>query len=277
MPVPAQTPHLVNNVWIVFIKDSAFSMVYDVYLRNFDVNDRQRKEYSVLWFRQMWKKLNDLAGTTHPLTLSIEDIENSYNPSRPLYGKLQFEAKIIYSRNDGKYYHILVVDSFNYTLPYTDYYGGKRVIIENKQYNTMKNTRNKVRLTESQLHNVIKESVRKMLNELGHVHISDGYDQDGFDKNGYDKDGYDREGWNRDGMHLDGYSRAEYDAMTQEHDQLAQRLREPSINLLKQINSYITLIRDFKNEEEGTIFRYLFESVAETSDVLSDCISYLSK
>lgn len=168
MPIPAQTPHLVNNAWIVFIKDSAFSMIYDIYLRNFDVNDRQRKEYSVLWFRQMWKKLNDLAGTTHPLALSIEDIDNSYNPSRPLYGKLQFEPKIIYSMNDGKYYHILVVDSFNYTLPYTDYYGGKRVIIENKRNNTntMKNTLNRVRLTESQLHNVIKESVRQVLSEM---------------------------------------------------------------------------------------------------------------
>jgi len=39
-------------------------------------------------------------------------------------------------------------------------------IIENKQYNTMKNTRNKVRLTESQLHQVIKESVKKVLSEL---------------------------------------------------------------------------------------------------------------
>ena len=39
-------------------------------------------------------------------------------------------------------------------------------IIENKLYNTMKNTRNKVRLTESQLHNVIKESVKQVLSEL---------------------------------------------------------------------------------------------------------------
>lgn len=30
----------------------------------------------------------------------------------------------------------------------------------------MKNTRNKVRLTESQLHNVIKESVKQVLSEL---------------------------------------------------------------------------------------------------------------
>lgn len=42
----------------------------------------------------------------------------------------------------------------------------KSKIIENKLYNTMKNTRNKVRLTESQLHNVIKESVKQVLTEL---------------------------------------------------------------------------------------------------------------
>lgn len=42
----------------------------------------------------------------------------------------------------------------------------KSKIIENKLYNTMKNTRNKVRLTESQLHNVIMESVKQVLTEL---------------------------------------------------------------------------------------------------------------
>ena len=42
----------------------------------------------------------------------------------------------------------------------------KSKIIENKLYNKMKNTRNKVRLTESQLHNVIMESVKQVLTEL---------------------------------------------------------------------------------------------------------------
>lgn len=41
----------------------------------------------------------------------------------------------------------------------------KGKIIINKQYNTMKNTRNRVRLTESQLHNVVKESVKRVLLE----------------------------------------------------------------------------------------------------------------
>jgi hypothetical protein len=41
----------------------------------------------------------------------------------------------------------------------------KSIITENKLYNTMNNTRNSLKLTESQLRNVIKESVKKVLNE----------------------------------------------------------------------------------------------------------------
>lgn len=42
----------------------------------------------------------------------------------------------------------------------------RQKIIEYKQYNTMNNTRNRVRLTESQLRSVIKESVKQVLSEL---------------------------------------------------------------------------------------------------------------
>lgn len=42
----------------------------------------------------------------------------------------------------------------------------RKIITENKQYYTMNNTKNKVRLTESQLHNIIKESVKQVLSEL---------------------------------------------------------------------------------------------------------------
>ncbi|MCF0213427.1 MAG: hypothetical protein HUK13_05790 [Muribaculaceae bacterium] len=38
-------------------------------------------------------------------------------------------------------------------------------ITENIQYNTMNNTKNRIRLTESQLHNIIKESVKNLLKE----------------------------------------------------------------------------------------------------------------
>ena len=41
----------------------------------------------------------------------------------------------------------------------------KKEIIENKQYKNMNNTRSKVRLTESQLHDVIKESIIRIINE----------------------------------------------------------------------------------------------------------------
>ncbi len=70
MPVPAQTPNLANKEWIVFIKDRAFATLYEVYLRNFDAKNKYQKEYSIIWFRQMWYKLNEIAGEiTHCLCL----------------------------------------------------------------------------------------------------------------------------------------------------------------------------------------------------------------
>ena len=65
----------------------------------------------------------------------------------------------------------------------------KSKIIENKLYNTMKNTRNKVRLTESQLHNVIMESVKQVLTELDWKTYANAA------KKSYEK-GRDDSGWN---------------------------------------------------------------------------------
>ena len=52
---------------------------------------------------------------------------------------------------------------------------------ENKQYKNMNNTRNKVRLTESQLHNVIKKCVNKILSEANYGYA---YEYGGNGKHG---------------------------------------------------------------------------------------------
>ena len=158
MTVPAQFPNFTRQKWIVFINDRAFSTLYDVYLRNFDVRNKHKKEYSVIWFRQMWNMLCELSRNNHTLSMSVENIENTYNPRRPLYGNIQYEAKKVYSRHDGNTYDIIVIDDFNYTIPYTDVYAGKRVTLRE---NT--NKPNKVVLTESQLISIIRETIKGLL------------------------------------------------------------------------------------------------------------------
>lgn len=74
MILSTQAPNLINNKCIVFIKDDAFNTLYDVFNRNFTSRNRKLREYSLIWFRQMWRKLNDLAGLPHVPTVSIEDI-----------------------------------------------------------------------------------------------------------------------------------------------------------------------------------------------------------
>lgn len=96
MPVPAQTPKLTNTEWLVFISDNAFNTIYDVYLRNFESYNRKIKEYSVLWFRQIWRTINYLASMQHKSTTNIYNIENTYNSTNPSYGKIQFETKIFF-------------------------------------------------------------------------------------------------------------------------------------------------------------------------------------
>lgn len=155
MPVPAQTPNFTNAKWIVFIKDSAFSNLYETYIRNFDVDNKFQKEYSVIWFRQMWKKLNYLAAINHGLSVSLENIENAYNSRRPLYGQIQYETKMFYSRYDGKTYNVLIVDNFDFTIPYTDYYGGIRI--------TLSENISKFVLKESQLRSIIRDTIKRIL------------------------------------------------------------------------------------------------------------------
>lgn len=169
-------PNLVNKEWLVFINRDAFDTLYKVYLKNFEAKNQKRREYSVIWFRQIWRKLNYIAGISHLPSVSVLNIDNAYNPRRPLYGSLRFETKSIYSRHDGKYYNALIVDSFNLRIPYTDIYGGSRIILrENKILQ---------RLTESAIVDMVQESVERILGtsreKVGGYEIIDG---DCFTKN----------------------------------------------------------------------------------------------
>lgn len=159
MPVPEQTPNLVNREWVAFIKDEAITTLYQTYLRNFEVNNRQQREYSVIWFRQMWRTLNDIAGMNHNLSSAAEAIPNKYDTKRPPYGKILYESKRFYSRHNGKTYNVLIIDNFDYTLPYTDMYGGRNVTIsESKKYSPQITI-----IKESQLRSIIRETLRRVL------------------------------------------------------------------------------------------------------------------
>ena len=184
MAVPAQFPNFINPQWVVFIKDNAFSTLYDVYIRNFDAKSSYQKEYSVIWFRQIWHTLCALARQNHSMSMGVEDIENNYNPQRPLYGKILYETKRIYSHHDGNIYNLLIVDDFNYTIPYIDVYGGKRVRLSE---NTTDN--DKIILTETQLRSIIQDCISKVLKEQYKDSKFFGWDfrENEFKKGGADK------------------------------------------------------------------------------------------
>ena len=148
--------NLANDKWVVFIKDDAFETLYAIYSKNFEANNFKRREYSVIWFRQIWKKLNYIAGLRNLPSVFVLNIENAYNHRKPLYGSIQFETKKFYSRLDGKYYNVLIIDSVNYIIPYTDIYGGSRVTLREKT----------IRLTESDLRRMIRECINEALHSL---------------------------------------------------------------------------------------------------------------
>ena len=87
--------------------------------------------------------------------------------------------------------------------------------------------KNRIRLTESDLHRIVKESVNKTLNEFHGPKIYD----DGYDREGYDEDGYDREGWNRNGVHVNGYNREQYSDRQKSHKAAKDALVGPSNQL----------------------------------------------
>ena len=163
MPIPVQHPNTVNTAWNVYIRTSPFVNLYNIYHRNFESPNREIREYSVIWFRQIWRCINELAGSDLSYGKGIYDVRNDYNPKNPIYGQILYETKKVYNRYDGKYYKILAILHFDFVIPYADNYGGRIVnITENKQYNTMNNTKKRIRLTESKLHRIIKEAINEL-------------------------------------------------------------------------------------------------------------------
>lgn len=127
-----------------------------------------------------------------------------------------------------------------------------------------------IRLTESDLHRIMKKSVRKTLNELRGPKI-------------YDDDGYDREGWNRNGVHLNGYNREQYSDMQNNHKAAKDALVEPSIQLKENIVNYLNTLRCLSKinkyvdlNEKNTYFSVLHNELFEVLCTLIDIIDFLN-
>lgn len=142
-----------------------------------------------------------------------------------------------------------------------------------------------VRLTESNLRRIVKESVNKTLNELHgpKIYDDDGYDYDGFDEDGYDEDGYDREGWNRNGVHVNGYNREQYADRQTSHKAAKDALVGSSNQLKKNIDNYLDILRNLSKinkyvdlNEKNTYFSVLYNELREVSITLTDVIDFLN-
>ena len=141
--------------------------------------------------------------------------------------------------------------------------------------NAFRNMKKIVRLTESDLHRIVKESVNKTLNELHGPKI---YDDDGFDR-----DGYDREGWNRNGVHVNGYNREQYSDRQKNHKAAKDALVEPSIQLKENIDNYLNILRNLSKinkyvnlNEKNTYFSVLYNELGEDLETLTDVIDFLN-
>lgn len=136
--------------------------------------------------------------------------------------------------------------------------------------------KNVIRLTESDLHRIVRNSVKKMINELEGPKYSEydsrGFDRDGFDKNGYDEDGYDRDGWNRNDVHINGYNREQYANMQNSHKAAKDILIEPSIQLKENIKNYLNTLRNLnKTNKYVDLNDYIYSQDAEHQDVVKEC------
>ena len=139
--------------------------------------------------------------------------------------------------------------------------------------------KNRIRLTESDLHRIVKESVNKTLNEFHGPKIYD----DGYDREGYDEDGYDREGWNRNGVHVNGYNREQYSDRQKSHKAAKDALVGPSNQLKKNIDNYLNILRDLSKinkyvdlNEKNTYFSVLYNELEESLETLTDVIDFLN-
>ena len=140
--------------------------------------------------------------------------------------------------------------------------------------------KNRIRLTESDLHRIVKASINKTLNE---IHSPKIYDDDGFDREGYDEDGYDREGWNRNGVHVNGYNREQYSDRQKSHKAAKDALVGPSNQLKKNIDNYLNILRDLSKinkyvdlNEKNTYFSVLYNELGEALETLTDVIDFLN-
>ena len=139
--------------------------------------------------------------------------------------------------------------------------------------------KNRIRLTESDLHRIVKASINKTLNEFHSPKIYD----DGFDREGYDEDGYDREGWNRNGVHVNGYNREQYSDRQKSHKAAKDALVGPSNQLKKNIDNYLNILRDLSKinkyvdlNEKNTYFSVLYKELGEAFETLTDVIDILN-
>ena len=135
--------------------------------------------------------------------------------------------------------------------------------------------KNRIRLTESDLHRIVKESVNKTLNELHGPKIYNG--------DGYDEDGFDREGWNRNGVHVNGYNREQYSDRQKSHKAAKDALVGPSNQLKKNIDNYLNILRDLSKinkyvdlNEKNTYFSVLYNELEESLETLTDVIDFLN-
>ena len=123
----------------------------------------------------------------------------------------------------------------------------------------------RVRLTESDLHRIVKESVEKTLNEL-HGPRDD-----------YNEEGYDKEGWNRNGVHVNGYNREEWEDMQNSHKAEKEELVGPSTQLMENISNYIDTIKKYVDlREENTYYSILYKQLIEAHATLTDLIDFLN-
>ena len=140
--------------------------------------------------------------------------------------------------------------------------------------------KNRIRLTESDLHRIVKASINKTLNEFHSPKI---YDDDGFDREGYDEDGFDREGWNRNGVHVNGYNREQYSDRQKSHKAAKDALVGPSNQLKKNIDNYLNILRNLSKinkyvnlNEKNTYFSVLYNELGEALETLTDVIDFLN-
>lgn len=135
----------------------------------------------------------------HPISIIKNNRSNKSKPrfnyydtvTRNIMFDYEFFSAFPFENNKANAW---ATDGHKYELPSMLFIESKEnndIIIKNKQYNTMKNTRNRVRLTESQLHQVIKESVKKILSEVFLSPSDDEMAHLNMDKNTHVSDSYD--------------------------------------------------------------------------------------